>query len=241
MDKIWIVIFWTAALIIIVLVVVLMLIFARKDDYSSDESSDNIWYRNQEEYDDLEKENFGKAGEASVARMLQVISENYKSYVFNNYTFMDEKGHSTNIDHIFICQGGIFIIETKANKGIIYGGENDDFWYAEKEYWQEDKKFNNPIKQNQGHISHLKRMFKNNPPKMYSLIIFTSADSIDNVISDKVSDINSAYNSIIKKINEGIYSIEFVDRVYNELTDIINQYGITIEEHKAYLNRKYNN
>ena len=184
-----------------------------------------------EEFNKYEQERFGKAGEEYVASMLEAIQQKYKSYIFNDYTFKDDKGYSSNIDHIFICVGGIFIIETKSNKGIIHGSESDEYWYAEKEEWQDDKKFRNPVIQNQGHINHLRRMFKNNPPKMYSLVIFPAADSIDDVDSIKVYDVESAYNFILEKINEEKYSNQFVDRMYTELNDIINQYGITIEEH----------
>ncbi len=41
-----------------------------------------------------------------------------------------------------------------------YGDESGETWYALKEEWQDDKDFRNPIEQNQGHINHLKRMFK---------------------------------------------------------------------------------
>ena len=122
---------------------------------------------------------------------------------------------------------------------VMYGSESDEYWYAEKEEWQDDKKFRNPVIQNQGHINHLRRMFKNNPPKMYSLVIFPAADSIDCVDSIKVYDIDSAYNFIIEKINEGKYSEQFVDRMHTEFNDIINQYGITIEEHIANNKDKY--
>lgn len=225
------------AISVIVVVFVISFILALLVVNSSEK--DKRYEPHREELNKYEQERFGKAGEEYVSSMLGVIQQKYKSYIFNDYTFKDDKGYSSNIDHIFICVGGIFVIETKSNKGIIHGSESDEYWYAEKEEWQDDKKFRNPVIQNQGHINHLRRMFKNNPPKMYSLVIFPVADSMEDVDSIKVYDIDSAYKFIIEKINEGKYSEQFVDRMHTEFNDIINQYRITIEEHIANNKDKY--
>lgn len=192
------------------------------------------------DYDRKEQEQFGKAGENYVASMLESIAKNHKAKVFNDYTFMDDNGFSTNIDHILVCQGGVFIIETKSNKGYIYGNDSTDKWYAEKEEWQEDKVFKNPVKQNQGHINHLRRMFKNTPPKMISMIIFPAAGSLLHVNSKYVYYSRDARNYILEKISEAKYSPQFVDRISNQLKDIIDEYGITTEEHKYNINNRFN-
>lgn len=209
------------------------------DDYKSKHHSNGQSYTTYYDYDRVEQEQFGKAGERYVAKMLENIARFNKATVFNDYTFIDDKGYSTNIDHILVCQGGVFVIETKSNKGIIVGHESSENWGAKKEDWQDDKIFRNPVLQNQGHINHLRRMFKTNPPKMISMIIFPAADSLEYVDASCVYDVSGAEDFILEKIAEGKYSPEFVDRITNQLQDIIDEYGITLEEHRANIRKIY--
>lgn len=239
----WVIIGIIVFILILVIIIVAIANSSNGGEYRNHNNSSNTYepriLPKQDEWDKYQQERFGQLGEEYVADMLQDIVDDNKAYLFNDYTFIDENGYSTNIDHILVCVGGIFIIETKSNKGIIYGDDDSEYWHAEKEAWQEDKEFKNPVKQNQGHINHLRRMFKNNPPKMYSLIIFPAVDSIDNVNSKFAYDVDSAHDFIYEKINESNYSEQFVNRIYNDLKDIIDTYGISIEEHKRNLRNKH--
>lgn len=230
---------WFLAIIIIFVVIFIIIIILVSTD--KDNSGSNYIEQvrqNRKEYQKSKKIEFGNKGEISVARMLADISSEYYAFVFNDYTFKDDMGYSTNIDHILVCNGGLFIIETKANKGIIFGDDEREMWKALKEYWQEDKEFKNPIIQNKGHINHLKRMFKNNPPKMYSMIIFPFADKLDNIKSDKVFNVKDAYQFIINKIKEAKYTNHFVDSINIQLKDIYGKYGISLEEHIVNISNK---
>ncbi|QOS39385.1 NERD domain-containing protein [Treponema rectale] len=210
----------------------------RTDDQKrqSESESDEEW---DDDYPLTQREWFGKVGENHVADMLSRIVSEYQGKAFDDFTFMDENGHSSNIDHILVCGGGVFVIETKANRGSIFGWKNDMYWYAEKGYSQESKTFKNPILQNQGHINHLRRMFKVNPPKMISMIIFPEASSLRNVDSNLVYDIPSAYAYIVEQIRNKEYKPGFINRISSQLQSIKNQYGISLEEHKANIRDKY--
>lgn len=194
---------------------------------------------NEISYNKFAQENFGKLGENQVSIMLNVIKAKCGCYVINDFTFKDDYGYSTNIDHILISSGGIFVIETKSNKGIIYGNKNEELWVAKKKEYQENKCFKNPIIQNQGHINHLKRMLGEKAPKMWSIIIFPYAD-ISNVHLDLVFDIGSAHDFLINKVKEQKYSKEFIEKIYNQIIFIKEVYGISIEEHKENIKSKYN-
>ena len=188
-----------------------------------------------------EQKAFGVAGEEYVGRTLDKIARENGGYLFNNFTFMDELGYSTNIDHILITRGGVFVIETKANKGIISGEESDEYWTAIKEEWQEDKTFRNPVIQNRRHINHLRRMLGQNAPKMYSLVVFPAAASLRRVNSAFVHDLRSAQAFITEKNEEPRYQDKTVEKIYNDLLRIKNLYGISLEEHLENLNDKYVN
>lgn len=215
-------------LIFLILFVIFMIILLIKGINNNHEDNN---YQEEKEYKS-EQERFGEKGESVVARMLLNIQDVHKSYLFNNFTYMYDDVHSTEIDHIFICKGGIFIIETKSNKGIIYGNDNDNIWYQEKEVWQDDKEFMNPVKQNQTHIRFLKRILGKYPPKMYSLVIFPFAKSLENVDSIYVHNLDSAKQFILDKINNGTYSDKFIDKMNEQFTNIYIKKGISSKQHK---------
>lgn len=215
-------------LIFLILFVIFMIILLIKGINNNHEDNN---YQEEKEYKS-EQERFGEKGESVVARMLLNIQDVHKSYLFNNFTYMYDDVHSTEIDHIFICKGGIFIIETKSNKGIIYGNDNDNMWYQEKEVWQDDKEFMNPVKQNQTHIRLLKRILGKYPPKMYSLVIFPFAKSLENVDSIYVHNLDSAKQFILDKINNGTYSDKFIDKMNEQFTNIYIKKGISSKQHK---------
>ena len=87
------------------------------------------------------------------------IIDNYGGYLYNNFCFEDEDGFSSEIDHILITKGGVFVIETKGNKGTIYGAADDERWICFKKDYQNDKTFINPIIQDKCYINHLNKMF----------------------------------------------------------------------------------
>ena len=230
-------------LIVLGFIVLVLFVAAIAGKGSKDESEGKPpfgWSSSIKNCDKLEQEAFGKKGENYVANMLEDLANTYNGHVFNDFTFKDEAGFSTNIDHIFISRGGIFIIETKSNKGIIYGNTNDETWYAQKEDWQDDRIFKNPIKQNQGHINHLRKMMGKYPPKMISIVIFPFAEQI-NSDSETVFDIEAAKQFIIEKTDENDYSENFPIKMCKKIQEIIDIYGITIEEHKENIKSKYNN
>lgn len=190
------------------------------------------------DYNTLEKERFGKLGENYVSKHLEIIINELGGYLYNDFCFEDEEGYSTEIDHILITRGGIFIIETKTNKGTIFGDKDDEYRISIKKEYQEDKLIKNPIIQNNGHINHLKRVFKNYPPKMISIIIFPLAD-ISNINSNLVYNLNDAISYIIKLIMTNKYSIQYVERINKQILDIKSRYSISKEKHIENINKKY--
>lgn len=189
--------------------------------------------------DQERQEAFGKHGENVVFKMLKQIADESGGYAYENVAFKDDNGYSTEIDAILICKGGFFAIEVKANKGIITGCLDDELWYAEKEEWQDDRRLKNPVKQNQGHINHLKRMAGKGFPYITSIVIFPYAKSISAVRSEIVHDYYSARDFILAKIAEGKYKKETVDRFNNQLQSFLSRYGISHEEHIRAIREKF--
>ena len=181
-------------------------------------------------------ESFGKSAEEYVSSYLQDIVNECGGYLFNDFCFEDDDGYSSKIDHILITRGGVFVIETKANKGTIYGDNNDDKWTCIKKSYQDDKILNNPIKQNKNHINHLRKMFVTNIPKMKSIIIFPCAD-ISNIRNNVIYKTDDGMAYIRQTTKEERYSLDYVEQTYARFKDIQDKYGISHEKHMENINR----
>ena len=83
----------------------------------------------------------GNVGEKRVANILSTL-DNTKYKVINNLMIRTERG-TTQIDHVVISIYGIFVIETKNYKGLIFGSENDENWT--QVIYKNKGKFRNPI------------------------------------------------------------------------------------------------
>jgi len=94
-------------------------------------------------------------GEALVAN---AISTRFKRphVLLNNVTFQADNG-ITQIDHIVVADTGIFVIETKHYSDWIFGGPNDSHWT--QVIYKKKSRFQNPIRQNYGHVKALQSLF----------------------------------------------------------------------------------
>ena len=218
-------------MLLLIGIIVALVIIGVKFYKSFDADDGSIFKELKEKRNQREISAYGKAGEDYVSKHLNKVIETYGGYLYNGFCFEDSYGYSTEIDHILITRGGVFVIETKTYKGRIIGGEEDNYWTCIKKDYQEDKPLKNPINQNQGHINHLKRMFIKTPPKMESMIVFPVAD-ISNVNSKYVFDMQSALDYIVSKTKQNKYSKEFVEKNRNYLESIKNNHGISLEKHK---------
>lgn len=239
---------WIVIGILIAIAIVVFIIVSVIRNRSDDSGDDYHPYDHHNDYhggslrfpsDREQQEAFGKHGESVVFQMISEIAKQSGGYAYQNIAFKDDGGYSTEIDAILICKGGFFVIEVKSNKGIITGGINDERWYAEKESWQDDRNPLNPVKQNQGHINHLKRMAGKGFPYITSLVIFPYAADIEAVRSLVVHDYHSARDFILQRISEGKYKQETIDRFNEQLKAFCSRYGISHEEHMRSIREKF--
>ena len=118
----------------------------------------------------------GKFGEFAVqAHVKLYLDERY--ILINDVTLPDEQGGTTQIDHIVLSPFGVFVIETKNYKGWILGNEQSEYWT--QVIFKRKEKLYNPIRQNLGHISTLKKCLAAYPTIPYhSIIVFSSRATI---------------------------------------------------------------
>lgn len=100
----------------------------------------------------------GEEGEISTAVFLSKV-RGFKRLLHHVYVPTADGVGTTEIDLVMIHEKGIIVIENKNYKGYIYGDEDDLYWT--QVFGKRGKRsFYNPVKQNQGHIRHLKNLLE---------------------------------------------------------------------------------
>ena len=105
----------------------------------------------------MSKQTRGDLGEQKVITLLNGIGEYAR--IINNLTLDGKSGITHQIDHIYISQRGIFVIESKSYYGKISGDNNDSIWI--KEVKNKKERMPNPITQNKSHVRIVKKILKN--------------------------------------------------------------------------------
>ena len=98
----------------------------------------------------------GEIGESNVIKVLDSLPIYHQ--LINNLMLVSTSGVSHQIDHIFLCEKGVFVIETKNYYGKISGDSNDSIWI--KEIKGKKIVVNNPLKQNKSHVRIVKSTLK---------------------------------------------------------------------------------
>lgn len=111
----------------------------------------------------------GELGEYKINIQLAQMGKEYRH--LSDIMVRNSKSLSgfSQIDHILICPYGIFVIETKNYKGIIYGGKNRKQWSVNGKF-----KMLNPFLQNYGHIKILQFLLREHYTHNFvSIVSFT--------------------------------------------------------------------
>lgn len=107
----------------------------------------------------------GEAG-INIAATLCLPNKQYKR--FKNITLPTENGTSQ-IDHIFVSKYGVFVVETKNMRGWIFGKQYDKYWT--QKFPRSTYKFQNPLRQNYGHIKAIQNLVPNIPEETFISVI----------------------------------------------------------------------
>ena len=148
----------------------------------------------------------GKIGEAKVALILKTLSkEHYRTI---NDVILPTRNGTTQIDHIVVSSYGIFVIETKNYKGLIYGGENSEKWT--KNVWGNKYQFYNPLKQNATHVNALESILEIPRNVIVPIVVFSNSARLSVSTNQWVITLWNL-RSVIKRYQVEIFSQEQVD------------------------------
>lgn len=115
--------------------------------------------------------NKGLYGEYLTRKNLEQI-DGHKRFLSNCY-LTKQNGETTEVDLIMIHTSGIYVFESKNYGGWIFGEENSKQWMQTFKTGEKNRFFN-PIMQNRGHISALKKVLAmDDDSKFQSVIVFS--------------------------------------------------------------------
>lgn len=169
----------------------------------------------------------GRIGEGKVNRVLEGLSNKYGGYFIHDVIVKGDDGKTSQIDHIYICKKGVFVIETKNYAGRIYGSENQKQWTQVLAYGNSKNKLYNPIMQNHTHIRRLDEAL----PKhlnMISAVVFVQGN-IRYIDSDGVYDLHGL-KELVKNTPER-YSEEKVEAIATIIQRYKDNPASTTKEH----------
>lgn len=132
----------------------------------------------------------GKIGEQTVSSVLFQLPPYYKT--FNN-VLLKTGGGTTQIDHVVVSPFGIFCIETKSHKGLIFGDMTSRNW-TQVLYKRPYYKFYSPFLQNNGHIKNLCKTLNLDDYYFSNIICFSSPyANLSNVNCDCACYVSTLY------------------------------------------------
>jgi hypothetical protein len=156
----------------------------------------------------------GRMGENFIAKKLKKLDPDF--YIILNDVMLPSEGalSTTQIDHIVVSNYGIFVIETKAYRGWVFGGANHKYWT--QIIYKNKQRFYNPLRQNFVHIKAIDLLIRdqiNLKSPIVSFVAFPNANKI------KISGTESIGRGrhIIEKIKNYkilVYSNEERDEIF---------------------------
>ena len=110
----------------------------------------------------------------TISPILRLLKKEFPSItIYHDLIIKKDNGEFSQIDLVLVTSEGIIVIEVKDYSGWIYGSGNNTNWTKVLSYGRKKYKFYNPIKQNNNHISELRKTLKQfEKIPFFSLIVF---------------------------------------------------------------------
>lgn len=208
-------IMWIAVIIVVIIILVIM-VFLRAYSIRKNAGSEKDFHaRNREK------------AEARVDEMLRTLSSEYGGYVVHDVFLEEKEGVSSELDHVYISKGGIFLLETKGEAAVIKGQVQDPKWQGRAH--EGEKPVTNPILQNQAHVERLQNLWGEGIPKIYPISVFPYGNVT--LVSELAFDLKGAEECMRAILAHSLYKEEEVEGFIEHFKQIVKEHGITREAH----------
>lgn len=117
---------------------------------------------------------FRKSKSSSTGKSAEKIIRNFCHEVLENVSIRDEVDGPIPVDYLCLTVSGIYVIDIKDYRGLLFGGENTDQWtqvIGNRSY-----KFDNPLFQNKVRVHAIKTLIDDEIP-VQGCVIFSNAGS----------------------------------------------------------------
>lgn len=174
----------------------------------------------------------GDNGELEISTVLRSLPDVY--HVMDDVMLRTKKG-STQLDHIIVSPFGLFIVETKNHKGMIFGDCCGQVW-TQVLNGAGHFKFYSPVLQNAGHMNNLSTQIKVPLNCMQGVIVFTNSEAnLSNVNCPFCFNVNQLYQ-YIASFTQPVFNSKQVAEIIRRIDKVdINNYT-NRQKHIEYVN-----
>jgi len=151
----------------------------------------------------------GFSGEMYIRNSAKYFLDRSIYHAVHNVTLATPDG-TTQIDHIFVSQYGVFVIETKNYSGWILGGEKQKMW--KHKLYKTTYEFQNPLHQNYKHLKALENTLNISSDKLHSVIVFVGGSTFKTRLPPNVRTA-ATFISYIKSKKVPILSVAEVQNI----------------------------
>ncbi len=130
---------------------------------------------------------------------------------------------TTQIDHVIVSRYGIFVLETKAYKGWIYGDERQPQWT--QVVFKRKSRFQNPLRQNYKHTKTLADLTGIPDDHFKSMVVFTGDCTFKTEMPAHVM-----YGYDLGRYIKGFQTPIFKDEQVGEIVGVIQQWAGTVTD-----------
>lgn len=155
----------------------------------------------------------GWLGELMVKISAKLFLPKDQYHPFHNVTLPTPDG-TTQIDHFFVSEVGIFVVETKNMTGWIFGGERQAQWT--QKIYKQTFKFQNPLRQNYKHVKALESALQLPPETLHSVVVFVGGSTFKTPMPENVTE-GSKVLSYIKSFQRLLLSADQVARAVEKI------------------------
>lgn len=179
----------------------------------------------------------GFEGEQIIIDLLYRLLDRKKYHFFNDLTLPENEG-TTQIDHLIVSEHGIFIIETKNMKGLIFGNPYQKTWtqcLADGKH-----PFQNPFRQNYKHKKCLEELLKIESDVYFEVVVFIERANFPKGRPDYVF-YPKEFIQFVKSQTKKVLSDNEIDMILSVIdASRLEPSFETDKRHKAYVNSLLN-
>lgn len=141
----------------------------------------------------------GAVGEFYTYEKLEKLPGHH--HLVTNLYLPKKRGGTTEIDLVFICETGLYVIESKNYSGWIFGSEKARYW-TQVLNKNHKERFFNPIMQNAGHITALKEVLELEDSFFHSVIVFSERCELKKIEMDSDDILVIKRNQLLRLMRE---------------------------------------